>query len=79
MSFHAVSDGRSATGSTPVNTQGIPAKRTGVYMSATYLRVSGGVAPVFLGGGSAPVFSNGVFVGSGQSSAAIRIGMRTRF
>ena len=54
-------------------------KRTDVYTSATYLRVSGGAAPVFLGGGSAPVFSNGVYVGSGDSSTAIRIGMRTRF
>jgi predicted porin len=45
-------------------------KCTEVYTSATYLRVAGGAAPVF---------SNGVYVGSGESSTAIRIGMRTKF
>jgi len=34
-------------------------KRTDVYTSATYLRASGGAAPVFLGSGAAPVFANG--------------------
>ncbi|CAE6718495.1 porin [Paraburkholderia nemoris] len=54
-------------------------KRTDVYTSATYLRASGGAAPVFLGGGAAPVFANGVYVGTGQSSTAVRVGLRTLF
>jgi predicted porin len=54
-------------------------KRTDVYTSATYLHAAGGVAPVFLGGGAAPVFVNGVYVSTGQSSTAVRVGMRTTF
>jgi predicted porin len=54
-------------------------KRTDVYTSASYLRASGGAAPVFLGGGAAPVFANGIYVGSGQSSTAVRVGIRTLF
>ncbi|MEW6340401.1 MAG: porin [Pseudomonadota bacterium] len=54
-------------------------KRTDVYTSATYLRATGGAAPVFLGGGAAPVFANGIYVGSGQSSTAVRVGIRTLF
>ena len=54
-------------------------KRTDVYTSATYLRATGGAAPVFLGGGAAPVFANGLYVGTGQSSTAVRVGIRTLF
>jgi predicted porin len=54
-------------------------KRTDVYTSATYLRASGGAAPVFLGGGAAPVFANGEYVSTGQSSTAVRVGLRTLF
>lgn len=54
-------------------------KRTDVYTSATYLRATGGAAPVFLGGGSAPVFVNGQYVSAGESSTAVRIGLRTLF
>ena len=54
-------------------------KRTDIYTSATYLRASGGAAPVFLGGGAAPVFVNGTYVGTGNSSTAVRVGIRTRF
>ncbi|HIH2752142.1 porin [Burkholderia aenigmatica] len=55
-------------------------KRTDVYATATYLRASGGAAPVFLGIGGASAFANGNYVGSGgASSVAVRIGMRTKF
>ena len=54
-------------------------KRTDVYTSATYVHASGGAAPVFLGGGAAPVFVNGVYVSTGQSSTAVRVGLRTLF
>jgi predicted porin len=45
-------------------------KRTDVYTSATYLRASGGAAPVF---------ANGEYVSTGQSSTAVRVGIRTLF
>jgi hypothetical protein len=34
---------------------------------------------VFLGGGAAPVFANGEYVSTGQSSTAVRVGIRTLF
>jgi predicted porin len=54
-------------------------KSVDVYTSATWLHASGGAAPVFLGGGSAPVFENGVYVGSGDTSVAVRVGLRKLF
>ena len=45
-------------------------KRTDVHTSATYRRVAGGAAPVF---------SKEGYVGSEESSTAIRTGMRTKF
>ncbi|SMG53651.1 porin [Paraburkholderia susongensis] len=55
-------------------------KRTDVYATATYLRASGGAAPVFLGIGGSNAFVDGVYVGGGgASSVAVRIGMRQKF
>jgi predicted porin len=54
-------------------------KSVDVYTSATWLHASGGAAPVFLGGGAAPVFENGMYVGSGDTSVAVRVGLRKLF
>ncbi|CAN7584352.1 hypothetical protein LJR034_004367 [Caballeronia sp. LjRoot34] len=60
------------------NDGSIQSNRWGGQAAKILAAVSGGAAAVSLGGAPAPVFSNGLYVGSGDSSTAIQIGMRTR-